>query len=382
MSTLYIFDRVLRSLQQATLDEARWPATSALIDEACGATGNALVTGEGFGADTRVYSARFYCHGERHQDDERLYFRDYYAWDERLPRCRQLPDSRLVPCVDLYTEEELKTSRVYNEWQRRMGNQNGLHARLNGPQGSRIVVAFSDPVGRGDWSSGEIEMIERLLPHIRQYVVVRCVVEGAAGLGTSLVALLDNNRLGVIHLDRNGRIVEANDRALDVLKRGDGLVDQSGLLRTRQPADNAQLDRLLGQALPRFGETAVSGSLTVRRPPGLPNLAMHITPVAATREDIGLKSVAALVLVVDPAARPKIDQDMIAALLDLTPAQSQVAAMLTEGLSVRDIAAATGRQPSTVRVLLKQIYSRQHLKDRKDLVRLVMTLSDLPGSSG
>ena len=382
MSTLYIFDRVLRSLHQATLDEARWPATSALIDEACGAAGNALVIGEGFGADIRVHFARFYRHGERRQEDERLYFRDYYAWDERLPRCRQLPDSRLVHCVDLYTEEELKTSRVYNEWQRRMGNQSGLHVRLNGPQGSRIVLAFSDPVNGGDWHSDQIAMIERLLPHIRQYVLARCVVEGASGLSTSLVGLLDNNRLGVIHLDRNGRIVEVNDRALDVLKRGDGLVDQSGSLRTRQPADNARLDSLLRQALPRFGETATSGSLTVRRPPGLPNLAMYITPVAATREDIGLKPVAALVLVVDPAARPRIDQDMVAALLDLTPAQSQVAAMLTEGRSVRDIAATTGRQPSTVRVLLKQIYGRQNLKDRADLVRLVMSLSDLPGSAG
>ena len=33
--------RILALLHDAVLDDARWPATSALIDEACGMTGNA-----------------------------------------------------------------------------------------------------------------------------------------------------------------------------------------------------------------------------------------------------------------------------------------------------------------------------------------------------
>ena len=36
MSEHDVFDRVLAAVHAATLDETRWPATSALIDEACG----------------------------------------------------------------------------------------------------------------------------------------------------------------------------------------------------------------------------------------------------------------------------------------------------------------------------------------------------------
>ena len=54
--------------------------------------------------------------------------------------------------------------------------------------------------------------------------------------------------------------------------------------------------------------------------------------------------------------------------------------MLAQGRSVQDIAATTGRQPSTVRQFLKQIYNRRILTGRADLVRLVLSLSDLPGS--
>ena len=224
-------------------------------------------------------------------------------------------------------------------------------------------------------------MIERILPHLRQYVKVRTVISGALALGSSLSGLLDNTRVGVIHLDQQGRILEANDRARGILRQGTGLFDEDGFARARLPSDNDRLQHLLGQALPRYGEAAAGGSLMVRRPSGQPRLAVHISPVETAREDFGLKSVAVLVLVVDPASRSRIDPAVVASALDLTPSQSEVAVMLAEGLSVHAIAAATGRQPSTVRQFLKQIYKRQGLTGRADLVRLVLSLSDLPGSA-
>ena len=43
MSDQDAFARILASLYQATLDDRHWPVTSALIDEACGITGNCLL---------------------------------------------------------------------------------------------------------------------------------------------------------------------------------------------------------------------------------------------------------------------------------------------------------------------------------------------------
>ena len=57
----------------------------------------------------------------------------YHPIDERVPRVRQLPDGQLVPIKDLYTAEELKTSRAYNEALLRGKYQQGLNVRLNGP---------------------------------------------------------------------------------------------------------------------------------------------------------------------------------------------------------------------------------------------------------
>ena len=46
MSDQELFERILGSLHEAALDDAHWPATAGLIDEALGSKGNFLVFGE------------------------------------------------------------------------------------------------------------------------------------------------------------------------------------------------------------------------------------------------------------------------------------------------------------------------------------------------
>ena len=56
--------------------------------------------------------------------------------------------------------------------------------------------------------------------------------------------------MGVIQLDQHSRIVEANDRARRLVRKGDGLFDETGSLHARLPADEARLQRLVARALP------------------------------------------------------------------------------------------------------------------------------------
>ena len=99
----------------------------------------------------------------------------------------------------------------------------------------------------------------------------------------------------------------------------------------------------------------------------------------ARQMDFGLRPIAALVLAVDPGSRPRIDSDLVAAALGLTPSESQVATLLAEGKTVRDIAVATRRQANTVYWLLKQVYDKHGISRQAELVRLVLSLSELSG---
>ena len=376
MSDQDMFDRILASLYDAMLDDTYWPATSALIDEACGAQGNALMVGEGPPDDIRALFVGLYYRGERREDLEREYLEVYHPIDERVPRIRQLPDSHLVHNPALYTAEELQTSRVYNEILPRLGGQDSLNVRLDGPDGSHITWGIGDPVTPGGWASPQLALIKGLLPHIRQFVRVQQALAKVEARGVSASGLLDTPRIGVLYLDRRGRIVEANDCARALLRRGDGISDRGGELRARSPADQARLARLVAAALPAAG-LAVSGSMTLRRAVGLPRFVVHVTPVGVRQLDFGARRVAALVLIVEPGRQVRLDPGLVATALGLTLTESQLAIWLAEGRNVGDIAVATGRSASSVRWHLKQIYHKQGLVGQADLVRLVLSLSEI-----
>ena len=149
-------------------------------------------------------------------------------------------------------------------------------------------------------------MVERLLPHIQQFVRVRQVLAGAGALGASLADLLATTGLGIIQLDGRGRIAAANDRALALLRTGDGLVDKGGVLGADVPADDAVLQGLLARALPPFGGPGAGGSMTVRRAADPLPLVVHLLPLGRPEPAVCTWPVAAVVVVVDPARRPQL----------------------------------------------------------------------------
>ena len=371
------FERILASLYDAMLDETRWPATSALIDEACGLTGNGLMVAEGPKDDVRGLFVGLYYRGQRREDLEREYLENYHSIDERVPRFRQLPVRRLVHINDLYTAEELKTSPTYNEILLRAGMQDGLNVRLPGLDGSHIGWGLNDPVDSDGWGASRIAMVQRLLPHIQQFVRVRQALVRAEARSSTVTALLDNPRIGVLELDRRGRILEGNDRARSILRHGDGLLDRNGMLRARAPADQVRLDRLVGDALPASGAVAVSGSMVLRRSSVVPPFVVHVKPVIGPQADHGARHVAALVLIVEPGRPHRINPGLVATTLELTPAETRVAVGLAEGKSVGDMADATGHTKAAIYWHLQQIYQKHSISRQADLVRLVLSLAEL-----
>ena len=380
MTTLNAFDRILASLHRAALDDAHWLPTAALIEEAAGVAGNVLVAGEGLGDNERIHFARYHHRGQPRQDLVREYLDVHYPHDTGARRLMGLPDARLVHIPDLYTEDERKRSPVYNEFLPRVGLHKGLYARFDEPDGLRMVWGVSNPTA-GGWQADRLALIERLRPHIRHFVLVRQALEGAEAVAGGLASLLENRRIGVLYLDRRGRLLAANAPALSVLRRGDMLFDQGGTLHARRPAEDDRLQGLLGRALPQFGPAPpAGGSMTLRHSLRGAWLGLRVTPVGDADAHSGDRRVAALALLVDPANRPRIDPQWVAEALGLTPSEARVAALLAEGRSVRDIAASAGHRESYVRSQLRDIYKKLGLPGQVALVRAVLGLNVLSGS--
>ena len=373
------FECIVDSLNEAMLDDAGWPRASALIDEACGARGNFLAFEDGFSADNiRFLFAKTYYRGEDRAAWLKEYYRTYYPVDESLPRWRQLPDSKIGHTADLFSEEERRTSIAYNEAAPRFEYDNGLSVRLDGPGGSRIAWGIANPIDSGGWTTSRVDMVARILPHLRQYVRVRSALVDAGALGASATEFLTTTRTGVIQLDGRGRIVETNDSARALLRRNDGLSDAGEALHATWPDDDERLQALLAGALPHLVGQGVSGSMLVRRESLLPRMALHVMPASSPDAGHRPRRVAALVLIVDPVNRARIEPDLVEAMLGLTPVEAEIAVMLAQGRTVRQIAAATGRGYSTVRTHLKHMFAKLGGSRQFEVAQAVLALSNLP----
>ena len=372
------FERIVASLHKAALDDAHWPATARLISEVSRTKGNALVHGEGLTRAEAEFSFVHLCIDGQHRPDlERRYFRDYWSRDDCGLRIACLPHGQLVQTADLLTDREKKTSPAYNEVWCDIQMQNGLSVRLNGLNGSHIGWNLANSLEPGGWHSHQIKLIERLLPHMRQFVRVRHVLAESRALGNSLSELLNNTRCRVIQLDRRARIVASNDPALDLLSQGDGLFKRGGFLDVRAPDERAELQRLLARALPPFGSQGAIGSMLVSRSAARTRLVVQIIPVDERGSNHRSQGVAALVLVVDPQRRIRIDPSLVSDALGLTAAEGRLAAMLAAGYSVRDVATTTDRTVATIRSHLKHIFGKQRISRQIELVRRVLALSGL-----
>ena len=380
MSQQDAFERVLASLHEAMLDDSLWDRTSALIDEACRSMGNKLILHDDSFELTGVLFSRFCYRGQRHKASEFEYYHRFFPTDEHVPRLWQIPDSRIVHVTDLFSDEELKTSPTYNEGMARSHARNALKVRLDGPDNTHILCSFGDPVDADGWSWAQTHMIAQLLPHLRQFLRVRHALGEAQALGKSLGALRETNRVGVIELDRRGRIGAANDLALALLRQGDGLFDEDGVLRALVPEDDPTLQRLVGCALPPYPVQSVAGSMRVTRPKGITPLVLHVSPVEPPESDFRPQRVAAFVLIVDPRRKARVDPGLAAAMLGLTPMESEVAVMLADGLTVQEIAKSCGRERNTIRWHVSKICGKLGVTRQLEVAAQVLSLADVPKS--
>ena len=107
----------------------------------------------------------------------------------------------------------------------------------------------------------------------------------------------------------------------------------------------------------------------------MPRLVLHVHPVPPGHGVDGSGPVAALILITEPGSLPGVDPELVAASLDLTPAEARVAVMLSEGKAVRAISKALDCQENTVRFHVKQMHHKLGISRRGELVRLVLSLA-------
>ena len=364
-------DEIAKLLREAELDESKWPAASALIDDTCGLQGNdLLLVGLHPVGGMDIKLRWLLLRGEPRPELKRDYAENYAAIDERPAAVLREPFGKLVHTNSLLPDGVRRRSATYNEYLVPNAGENCLNVRMPATNDLQVAWSLVGPGGGcpSDWSSDQVDAIRQLLPHVRQFVRVRHALAEARADGMRTTELLDTRRIGVLLLDRLGRVVEANDRARALLARREGLSLRHGRLVGVPPADADGVAGLLDAACRR----RCGGSMPITRPQREP-LVLYATPTEPTELPPPADRGVARILLAEPFAAPPVNAQRVADALGLTPAQARVAAALASGGTAASIAAATHRTEAGVRWHIREALSRLRLSRQVDLVRVVLS---------
>jgi DNA-binding CsgD family transcriptional regulator len=274
-------------------------------------------------------------------------------------------------------EEKVKASSFYNEWLRPIGLLNALFAVVE-RQNSRVMfLMLARREGKPDFEDNIIGEIETLAPVLEQALQAGRGVRHLHALQRAALRAVDVMPIGVMLLDRNGAVIEANRSARAVLEAGEGLIVANGGLAVVDISGRQLKLRELIARTEKQAPAFTAGELTllpVRRQRGQRPLTFLLLPLEQTIDPDDVKrSPVALLFIGDPERSVTFDQTRIARLYGLSRAESRVAALLASGYRLEQVAESLDIAHETVRKHLKQIFRKTGTYRQAELVRMLVT---------
>jgi DNA-binding CsgD family transcriptional regulator len=238
------------------------------------------------------------------------------------------------------------------------------------------ALALSGSAGTGPFSSESLDLFRVFMEHLRRAVDVAhrlgTLETQKAQLESILDGLLEVNPRAIATLDWKGQPVFVNSAMLALARERDGIVLDAIKLRMLNAVDNVRFQHLCASALRlTTGEVALGGSMAVTRPSGKRGYVLTVAPLPPETQTPTAQGGAILVTVVDPENRRELPIERLTQVFGLTPAEARVAAALSQGDRLEEIAASGGVSIGTVRSQLKAIFSKTGATTQAVLVGLV-----------
>ncbi|MGH6831261.1 MAG: helix-turn-helix transcriptional regulator, partial [Methylocella sp.] len=278
-----------------------------------------------------------------------------------------------------YTQtDSFRASAYYDEFVRPQGWVDLIAIGLaRAPDASALMVLTRSPdavkVEPREW-----HLLETLAPHLQRAAAVHALLARTRATANSLAAAAG---FAVFLLTGNCRVLFANPKAEDLVRRQMGLRYEGGQLAATSLALTARLHALAREgSRPGGAEGDIGGTLELCRGENRPPLLAHVIPLAASRAAavFDIDRPAAAVFVVDPAAGLRAQIERFAARFGLTIAEAGVLAEIIGGDGLLAAATKLKITEATARTHASRILAKTGTSRQTELIRRFFETA-LPG---
>ncbi len=320
---------------------------------------NSVRAGVAVGLDRRDY------------DDELLgHWSQRNVWGQKHP---VRVAGEIVTTREMVTREELMASEMYNEYLAPRGLHEGLRLSTWAGGGWVQDISLLRSWSGGPFERRDVELAERLLPHLRRSVAVERRLRWAATEAEAGLAAMDATRHAVFLVDRAGIVRRMNRAAEAMVAKGDGLLaTRAGLVPADRHAAEA-FAALLAAAAGLGRRRPVSGHLRLERA-HRPPLSLIAQPVGRA-EDWPLPNPPGVLLIAtDPEQLGAAREAQLRARFGFTAIEVGIVLDLLAGCDIAEIAAQRGRGVTTIRTHLGRAMAKTGTTHRAGLIRLLLRL--------
>jgi DNA-binding CsgD family transcriptional regulator len=269
---------------------------------------------------------------------------------------------------------KLKGTRFYKDFVKPLGIEHTLHAEISRSDTEQLLLIVGRSEAEGPFSPQDIDLCQTIVVHMRRawriqidrarhHLIEQCTLEA-----------LNSLSVGVVMVDARGMVFITNQSAQGIFERGDGLRISRRRMRAEKNSENAKLQELIANdAGARHDATPAAMSvLAVTRPSGRRAYSVTVCSFGEDANALDQDHSVKLVFIVDPEqATPKLTNEVLQHVHNLTPAEARIATMAAQGQRVSDIAQRLDISVHTARTHLKHIFDKTGVKRQAELVHVL-----------
>ncbi len=288
-----------------------------------------------------------------------------------------LPLGKVTTLAELVGEEGFSHSEFMTSFMTGSGWMHVMGADIVEASGARVRMRATRVLGRDNFGTSERETLQRLLPHLTQAMSLFLRLNSLETERELFASALGRLAVGAIIVDKECRILQATPQAEAILAEKDVLKSDRGRLRL---LDEAGPSGAFTAAVAEIAEAdpasfAGSRAFSIHRSSG-EALGLVVRPAPHSAKLHAPLRGAALVIIADAGSSVAPQPAILVRLFGLTPAESELAALMGQGLDLDDASATLGITKNTAKAHLRMVFSKTGVSRQSELVRLLLRSVD------
>jgi DNA-binding CsgD family transcriptional regulator/PAS domain-containing protein len=285
-----------------------------------------------------------------------------------------LPNRQVVTLAEFVSDDDWQNSEFCKNFLEPLDVFHILGADINTADGAQCRIRISR--GRDDraFNNDEKALLAQFIPHLERSIEIHMRLNRIETERNLYAGAVDQMAVGTIILDDAGKVLRTNQVADRLIQEKDGIKLVNDGLQIGTARDTQEFRRLVKQSLlsQKSSNPSVVEALRVQRPSGRADLGIIVRSVPLSDWSEGKQCPAVVIFISDPEQQSSAPQEIVRALFDFTPAETQLAMLLANGLTLDEASEELGISRNTSRAHLRSTFSKTGVTRQTMLVRLIL----------